>query len=94
MRTDVTQDCDVIGTSDCPLCGTGYPHDHTGEEIAIYNGARSPELELKALTAAIGAVEYLADLYADKGADGHKEYPLYGVVLRAMKNRLPVGKAR
>lgn len=76
------------GTFDCPICGTDYPHDHTGEEIAIYSGARSPALELKALTAAIGAVESLANHYIDKGLDGRKEYPLYAVVLRAIKNRI------
>lgn len=80
-------DC-INGTFDCPLCGTGYPHDHTGEEIAIYNGARSPDLEIKALKAAIGAVGSLANHYIDKGLDGRKEYPLYGVVLRSIKNRL------
>lgn len=79
---------DANGTFECPLCGTCWPHEHTGEEIAIYNGARSLELELKALKAAIGAVEALANHYVDKGLDGRKEYPLYGVVLRTIKNRL------
>ena len=84
-----TQDS-ISGTFHCPMCGKVYPHEHTGEEIAIYNGARSSELELRALNAAISTVEHFANLYVDKGLDGCETYPLYGVVLRAMRARIEV----
>jgi hypothetical protein len=78
----------VEGTFDCPLCGFNHQHEHTGEEVAIYNGARTKEAEFKALEHAISSLSEWARHYGTNELDGYDSTIRDIVILRSMQKRI------
>lgn len=79
------------GTFACPVCGTDVPHDHTGEEVAVYRGVRATKDDcVRALHSGAKALMEHALRYGREGRTSSCDaYIKFAVILRSIARQQP-----